>query len=209
MIKFFRNSYFINYLLLVVMALLLWLPSFIVLPAFCHPSGVTPLYDFIVTSLGSKPLLLQIIAFLLYIVEAFFFNEIMVVGKIEPKVSTIGTLTFILLMGLTTMQTAFQPALLATAFVLPVLFVLYRIPTQQNVEMDLLNAGICIAFATMSYLYSALLLIWVMIALAIQKSSRFRLHIIPIIGFLLPYFFYFAFHFLKGDLVDVAMAYSV
>lgn len=208
MIKFFRNSYFINYLMLIVMALLLWLPSFIVSPAAPHPSGTTPLYDFIVTGLETKPLLLQIIAFLLFVVEALAFNEIMIAGKIEPKVSTIGAFVFILLMGLTTEQTSFQPALLAAAFVLPVMFMLYRIPMRQSVEMDLLNVGMCIAFASMSYIYSALLLIWVVVALTIQKSSAFRLQIIPFIGFILPYFFYFAFHYLKGDFIDVVDAYS-
>lgn len=209
MIKFFGNSYFINYLLLFVMASLLWLPSFVVLPTACHPSGTTPIYDFIVTSLGSKPLLLQIIAFLLFVVEAFFFNEIMVVGKIEHKVSTIGSLVFIFLMGgLTSYQTMFQPALLASLFVLPILYFLYKIPSSHSAETDLLNAGFCIALASMSYVYSALLLIWIMIALMIMKSQSVRYQLIPIIGFLLPYFFYFAILFFRGDIVEVTKGYS-
>ena len=194
--------------MLFVMASLLWLPSFIALPAACHPSGTTPLYDFIVTSLGSKPLLLQIIAFLLFVVEAFFFNEVMVVGKIEHKVSSIGCLSFIFLMGLTLYQTMFQPALLASLFVLPILYFLYKIPSSQSVETDLLNAGFCIALASMSYFYSALLLIWVMIALSITKSQSARYQLIPVIGFLLPYFFYFAILFFRGDIVEVAKGYS-
>ena len=208
MIKFFRNSYFINYLLLFMMASLLWLPSFIVLPEACHPSGTTPIYDFIVTSLESKPLLLQIIAFVLFVVEAFCFNEIMVVGKIEHKVSTIGSLAFILLMGLTSYQTMFQPALLASLFVLPILYVLYKIPSSQSAETDLLNAGFCIALASMSYVYSALLLIWVMVSLSITKSRSVRYQLISVIGFLLPYLFYFAILFFRGNIVEVAKGYS-
>lgn len=207
MIKFFRNSYFTNYIALVVMALLLWLPSFFTLPE-CHPSGTTPLYDFIVTGLGSMPWLLLVVALVLFVVEAYAFNEIMIVGKIEPKVSTMGAFVFIVLMGMTNEQTSFQPTLLASVFVLSAMFLLYRIPSRQNVEIDLLNIGICIALASMCYFYSAILLIWILVALSIQKSSVFRLQVIPFIGFVLPYFFFFAFRYIKGDVVEVVSAYS-
>ncbi len=208
MIRFFRNSFFIQYLMLLVLALLLWLPSFIVLPAMPEQTGVTPLYDLVVAFLAPRPLLSQIIAFVLFIVEAFAFNEIMVVGKTEPKVSTMGGFAFILLMSLTPMQTAFTPTLLATALILPILYLLYKIPMLQKVETDLLNMGILLSLASMCYIHSALLLIWMLIALAIQRSKSIRYGIIPIIGFLLPYLFFFAIHYVKGDLVATAMRYA-
>ena len=209
MIKFFRYSYYIQYLALLVLALLLWLPSFMVLPsALSAPTGVTPLYDLIAVYLAPRPLLSQIIAFLLFVVEAFFFNEIMVVGKTEPKVSTMGGFAFVVLMALTPVQTTFSPALLASAFILPILYLLYKIPSLHKVETDLLNIGILLALASMCYFYSALLLIWIMFALAVQKSKSVRYQLIPIIGFLLPYLFFFAIHFIKGDLIETANAYS-
>lgn len=208
MIRFFRNSFFIQYLMLLVLALLLWLPSFIVLPAMPEQTGVTPLYDLVVAFLAPRPLLSQIIAFVLFIVEAFVFNEIMVVGKTEPKVSSMGCFAFVFLMALTPAQTAFTPTLLATAFMLPILYLLYKIPLLQKIETDLLNIGLLLSLVSMCYVYSVLLLIWVMIALVIQKSKSVRYQFIPIIGFFLPYLFFFAIHYVKGDLVETAEAYA-
>ncbi len=205
MISFFRNSFFIQHLALLFMAVLLWLPSFVVVPSvMVQPTGVTPLYDFVVSNLGSRPLLLQIMAFVAFVAEAFFFNVILVVGKIEQKVSSIGTFVFIFLVGLTPSQTMFNPALLALLFVLPIMYLLFRLPSSHSVETDLLNVGLCLALASFLYVYSALLLIWVMIALGMMKSQSARLQLIPMIGFLLPYLFYFSIQFILGDIVEVA-----
>ena len=81
-------------------------------------------------------------------------------------------------------------------------------PKTQRPELYLLNAGFYLSFATMCYFPTLLLAVWGIIALGIVRRGSFRLHLIPFIGLLLPYFFYFAAHYLMGDWLEVLGRYG-
>ena len=60
----------------------------------------------------------------------------------------------------------------------------------------------------MCWFPSLLLVVWGVIALSLLHKGSFRFHLIPFVGLLSPYFLYFAFHFVKGDLMMVWQAYG-
>ena len=209
MIRFFRNSYIIQYVVIAMLALLLWLPSFIT----CHVdvayrSPVTPLYNLLADLLDFWPYAMLLFAFLLNAFEALFFNSILATNQLISKVSTLGAVVFLLLMNLTPDQTTFCPVLLSSVFLLMFIHTLFSIYQTQRPELYLFNAGCYLSFATMCWFPALLLAVWGVIALAIIHKGSLRLHLIPFFGLLLPYFFYFSAHFLMGDFLPTVEAYG-
>ena len=209
MIKFFRQSYIIQYIALALLAVALWIPSFVSGTVdLALTSPVTPLYNWLSGILSASHLAMMIVAFVLVVLEALFFNSMLVANQIIPKVSTMGAFVFLLFMNLTLTQTSFFPFALSLLFILAMLHICYLVYQSQNPEIYLLNAGICLALATMCYFPSIVLIIWVLISLIVSHFSSMRLQIIPIIGFLFPYFIYFGGTYIFGDLPSVLRGYS-
>ena len=208
MIKFFRQSYAVQYVVIALLAIALWIPAFMSGKAVTGlGSPVTPLFNLIDGWLGSSVLARQICAFLLMVLNALIFNIILVNNQVIGKVGTMGAFVFVLLMSLTRTQAEFYPFLLSLFFILLLISILYNTYLSQNVEFDLLKAGISIAVASMCYFPSILLIIWLMASLPIAKKGTFRLELIPMAGLLFVYFFYFAGIYLFGDFLATIHGY--
>ena len=209
MIRFFRNSYLIQYVTLVLLVIALWIPSFITGNVdVSWRSGVTPLYNLVADILDVWPPAMLLFAMLLMGFEAVFFNSILAANQIIGMVHTIGAVTFLLLLNLLPVQTTFYPFLLASVFLLMFIHTLFAIYQSPRPELYLLNAGFYLSFATMCWFPSLLLAVWGIISLTIIHKGSLRFHIIPFVGLLLPYFLYFAVHFLMGDLMLVWQGYA-
>lgn len=209
MIRFFRNSYLIQYLAIVLLVVALWVPSFVAGAVdVTWRSPVTPLYNLVADLLDFWPPAMFIFAMLLMGFEAVFFNSILAANQIIGMVHTLGAVAFLLLMNLLPVQTTFSPFLLSSAFLLMFIHTLFAIYQSSRPELYLLNAGFYLAFATMCWFPSLLLAVWGVVALSIIHKGSLRLHVVPFIGLLLPYFFYFSAHFLMGDLMAVLQGYA-
>lgn len=209
MIKFFRNSYLVQYVAIVLLVIALWVPSFIMGNVdVTWRSGVTPLYNLVADILDFWPPAMLIFAMLLMGFESVFFNSVLTANQIIGMVHTLGSVVFLLLMNLLPVQTTFYPFLLASVFLMMFIHTMFAIYQTSRPELYLLNAGFFISFASMCWLPSLLLVVWGIVGLSIIHKGSLRLHIIPFIGLLLPYFFYFGAHFLMGDLLQVWQAYA-
>ncbi len=209
MIKFFRQSYPVQYVFLALLAIVLWIPVFITGKAdmaLCSP--VTPLYNLVSGLLDFSPYAMIVLAFLMMAFNAVFFNSILITNQIVAKVSTIGAFAFLLVMNFTLTQSNFYPFALACVFILMLMHTMFLIYQTQNPELYLLNAGIFVAIASMLYFPSIVMVVWVLISLFIARKSNIRLLIIPVIGFLFPYFLYFAGVYLFGNLPETAQQYA-
>lgn len=209
MIRFFRNSYLIQYLAIALLIIALWIPSFSMGNVdVAWRSPVTPLYNLMADILDFWPPAMLVFAMLLMGFEAMFFNSILASNQIIGKVYTLGAVVFLLMLNLLPVQTTFYPFLLSSVFQLMFIHTMFAIYQTPRPELYLLNAGFYISFASMCWLPSLLLVVWGIVALAIIHKGSLRLHLIPFIGLLLPYFFFFAVRFLMGDLMPVLQAYG-
>lgn len=208
MIKFFRQSYAVQYVVIALMAIALWIPAFIWGKATLGmEEPVTPLYNLMARLLGSSTILQHVVAFVLLVLGALLFNAIMVKNQIVGKVSTMGLFLYILMMSLTGTQANFFPFAMSSLFILLVisnLFDVYQIP---NPELNLLNVGIMIALASMCYFHAIWLLVWVVIVLPMAKKGSIRLQLIPIVGCFFVYFIYFVCVYLFGDFKTLMHGY--
>ena len=191
-----------------LLLIVLWVPSFITgnVDATWR-SPLTPLYNLVANLLDFWPPALMIFAMLLVGFETMFFNSILTSNQIIGRVHTIGAVMLLLMLNLLPMQTTFYPFLLASVFQLMFIHTMFAIYQTQRPELFLLNAGFFISFASMCWFPSLLLVVWGIVAMGIIRKGSFRLYLIPFIGLLLPYFFYFAVHYLMGDLLEVWQAY--
>ena len=209
MIKFFRQSYAVQYVVIAILAIALWIPAFVWGKAVVGlEQPVTPLYNLIARLLGGISILQHIVAFVLLLFGALLFNAIMVKNQIVGKVSTMGLFVFILLMSLTQTQANFYPFAMSTIFILLAisnLFDVYQIP---NPEMNVLKVGIFLAFASMCYFHAIWLLLWVFIVFPMVKKGSIRLQLIPFVGFFSVYFLFFVGVYLFGDFKVLMQGYA-
>ena len=209
MIKFFRQSYAVQYAIIALMAIAFWLPSFIVgkVPVD-QSSPATPLFNAVEHMLRFSPYAKLVFAFLLMLVEALLINSILVDNQIVGKVGMMGGLVFIILMNLTRTQVNFYPFALALLFILLAMRELFRVYQAQKPEINLLKCGIFIALASMCYFMSFILMLWVLIALPNLKKGSLRLELVPVTGFFVTYFLYFSWVFLFGDFLSLMEGYG-
>ena len=179
MIKFFRQSYAVQYVVIALLAIALWLPAFvsgkITMGLGCP---VTPFFNLVDDLLDFSPIAQHAFAFLLLVLETLIFNTMLVKNQIVGKVRT-------------RTQTSFYPFALSAIFIILAISTLYEMYQMPNPEMSLLKTGVYIALASMCYFPSILLILWVMIVLPIAKKGTLRLQLIPLFGFLFVYFVYF------------------
>lgn len=208
MIKFFRQSYAIQYVVIALMAIALWIPAFLSGQAITGlESPVTPLFNLVNRLLGFSAIAQYAFAFLLIVLEALLFNAVLINNQITGKVGTMAAFVFVLLMSLTCTQTQFYPFALATLFIVLMLKAFFEVHLSPNPEMSLLNAGLLIALASMCYFPAILLVVWSIIVLPMARKGSFRLALIPLLGFLAVYFLYFVGVFLFGNLKTVGQEY--
>lgn len=208
MIKFFRQSYAIQYVVIALMAIALWIPAFLSGQAITGlESPVTPLFNLVNRLLGFSAIAQYAFAFLLIVLEALLFNAVLINNQITGKVGTMAAFVFVLLMSLTCTQTQFYPFALATLFIVLMLKAFFEVHLSPNPEMSLLNAGLLIALASMCYFPAILLVVWAIIVLPMARKGSFRLALIPLLGFLAVYFLYFVGVFLFGNLKTVGQEY--
>ena len=208
MIKFFRQSYAIQYVVVALMAIALWIPAFATGKATVGlDEPVTPLFNLVDKLLRGSTIAQHALAFVLLVLGTLVFNAMMVKNQIVGKVSTMGAFVFVLLMSLTVTQTNFYPFAFSVIFILLAISNLFDTYLLPNPEMKLLKSGVFVALASLCYFPSILLILWTIIVLPIAKKGSLRLQLIPIFGFLFVYFVYFVCMFLFGDFSALLQGY--
>ena len=209
MIKFFRQSYAIQYVVVALFAIALWIPAFVSGKAIVGlDEPVTPLFNLVDKLLRGSAIAQHALAFVLLVLGTLVFNSVMVKNQIVGKVSSMGAFVFVLLMSLTVTQTNFYPFALSVLFILLSISNLYDIYLLPNPEMKLLKSSVFIALASLCYFPSVLLLLWAIIVLPIAKKGSLRLQLIPVFGFLFVYFVYFVCVFLFGNFGALLQGYE-
>ncbi len=211
LIRFFRASFAIQYAAVLLMALILWLPSFVgdeVQVYSENLSDLQPFYQWTIGLLSALPLLVKLLAFALLVFQSFFFNAIMAANQLITRVSSVGAFVYVLLMSQAVDQTQLYPFLIASFFVLAALHTVFLVYDADRADVYIFNAGFFVALASLFYFPAALLLIWLWITMFIARQSDMRSWIIPFVGFLAPYFFVFSYYFLTDQLMQRMLAYK-
>jgi hypothetical protein len=200
LIKFFRSSFAAQYIALVIMAFLLWLPAFLNPVAFEANGSLSPLSQLISIVINPYPLVAVILAFSLLLTQALFFNAILAANGLISRVSSIGAFIYILLMSQVQQQTALYDYLLAAVFILAAMHTILLLYDSNDPNYYHYNTGLFTGVASLFYFPSILIILWLWICIIIYRTVVLRGWAITITGFITPYFFLASWYFLTDQL---------
>ncbi len=198
-IKFFRHSYLQQYLLFIVFALVLWIPTFLNPPYIAAQSPSSPLYNLLIQFTNSK-LIWAYTAFGVLLLQSFFFNLILTKNDFISKTSLLGSFIYFTLMSHHPSFQYFNPALLSHFFILTCVYFLLNMYAKEGVLRDSFRLGFHMGLATLFFLPSIFFLLLIYITLLIYRVSSWREWVIPIFSFLSPYIFLFTYYFVSDKL---------
>lgn len=208
MLNFFKHSYISQQVAVVLMALVLWMPAFITKSAFIPGENITPLYNVVVSIFDFSSLMLNFLAFAVFLFSVFFFNSVLSANRLVQKNNTIGAFVFVLMMCSSPELHSCYPFLFACPFILMAMHTLFLIYQTENPENYMMNIGYFIAIASLFYYPSVFLMLWVILSLLILGFREIRYLLIPITGFLLINALFVGIVFLFGDINVLIDSYS-
>ena len=210
MLKFFKQSYIAQFVVIVLLVVALWIPVFVSQASeVTVGSPITPLYNLVASIFGSSSLALTIFTFVVFGVSVLFFNSMLSVNQLVTRNSSIGAFIFMLCMCCVPIQDEFYPFLLAVPLIMMTMQTVYLIYQIEKPEIYLMNAGFFVALASMFYFPAIILIIWVLLAIMIMDIRELKQFLIPIIGFFFPYFILFVCFFFNHTLIEKVKDYSL
>lgn len=208
MLKFFKYSYIAQLVVIVLLMVALWIPVFISQASeVATESPATPLYNLITNIFAHSSVAISVLAFVVFIVDVLFFNSMLSVNQLVTRNSSIGAFIFVLCMCCVPMQDESYPFLLASPFIMIALQTMYLIYQVDKPEVYLMNSGFFIALASMFYFPAIILIIWVLISVFIMNFKELKHYLIPVLGFIFPYFILFVCFYFNRTLIENTKAY--
>ena len=183
-------------ILVLIVSIILWIPSFRVDQNQLINTGSLPFY------LSNNVLIFSISALLIGL-QAIYLNYIVNEFKLLSSRTHLPALLFVVLnVGISSLL-VFTPLLIVNSLLLMVLHQLFLVYNQNNASSLSFNIGILIAVVLLIYppLLFLFFLLW--ITLLYTKPPNWRELVIAILGFLLPVAFYVAYYFLIDQLLKV------
>lgn len=204
MIRFFRQDYLLQYLSIVAISLLFWLPTFIGNIDVVEPNRGAVLYDLIVNIFGGSSIALKAVAFVVFTITAVLFNAFLSANLFIPKSSAIGAFFFVVILCANPTMTSFCPFIFACPLIMSSIFIILQIYRTEKPEPYILNSSIILSIASMIMPAAVFLVPFLMIALQILGFNKANIMLIPIIGFLMPHLLIFSGYYIFGDYATVS-----
>lgn len=208
MIRFFRSSYAAQYIALLLIAILLYLPVWLLNIGTPAEPALGPLSAFVPYLITHFPSVAIGLSIVLIILLAYFVNAILSNNQLSTKVGLMGAFVFVCVSVVVFAQHPGSAVyLLALLFVLAALHTLLLLHDASEPYFGLFNAGLFVSLASLFVFPFALLLLWVWIGLFITRTLQIRALLITIVGFITPYFFLLSAYFMTDQLYQQFEAY--
>lgn len=208
-IRFFRSSFAAQYALVVLLAIVLWLPAFLKLPAPVEfDVDHQPFFGFVLNALAGLPMLQLVLALLLLLLQAFFFNAFLAANHMITRIGSTGAFVYVLLFSSSPELNRLYPFLIASFFILAALRTLFLIYERESPYYYVFNAGFFVAIAALFYAPAAILFFWVIISLVIALHGSMRNFLIAFVGFLTPIYLLLSWFFLTDQLAERLALYG-
>ncbi|MEI7898038.1 MAG: DUF6427 family protein [bacterium] len=208
-IKFFKSSFFIQYLVIGIIGLSLWLSAFLNPPGMPLPEGPVPLYALLYNWLHDMPFLSTLIGFCLVLTETYWLTRILSHHELVLKNSSLSALVFVVMMSFLPGQLTLNPINIALAFMILILHHLL-ISYNKPEHLDrIFAAGFFTAIASMFYLPFVLWFVFVVISFLVFRAGNWRAWMAAIIGLITPVLYLSAWYFWQDEFIRKAMEFPV
>ena len=187
MIKYFNTGYVSRYVLVIIIAIIIWIPSLIIPENY---SGVTSYaYGIILELLGNSTLAITLISLFLTLFTALLLNLYAINSGIVGKVSTLAFALFVIFSSTLTGEFHNNPAIWINFILVFVWMNLMQLPYKLNTIPIIFNASFLVGVASLFYSQLVFLFILIWMAIFIHRIVTWRNLVVTLIGVTIPYFF--------------------
>lgn len=200
LIKQFKNSFYPQYVLLIVLSAALWIRPFIAGCDFPPAGDESPLFQLIVNWLPAWGFVLPLLGFTLLLLEAFFLNYILIKHEIAPKNSLIAAFIYILVMSQSLPALSLNPVLCAAFFIIPALDRILCTYGDPDPTRDVFSAAFLLALASLFHFAAVFIIILLIISLMVFGTFSIRILFVSVAGVISVYLYLFLYYFLADKL---------
>lgn len=194
-IKFFKSSFFIQYLVIAVTGLCLWFSAFLSPPGMPTPEGPVPLYTIVFGLFHGFPLVASIAGFCLVLAETYWLTRILSTHELVLKNSSLSAMVFLVMMSFLPDQLTLNPINIALGFMILILHHLL-ISYNKPEHLDrIFAAGFFTAVASMFYLPFILWFVFVIISFLVFRAGNWRAWMAAVIGLITPFLYLAVWYF--------------
>jgi hypothetical protein len=207
-IKFFKSSFFIQYLVIAITGLCLWFSAFLGPPGMPAPEGPVPLYVIVFNLLHGSPLAATILGFLLILAETYWLTRILSVHELVLKNSSLSALVFLVMMSFLPDQLTLNPINIALGFMILILHHLL-ISYNKPEHLDrIFAAGFFTAIASLFYLPFILWFVFVIISFLVFRAGNWRAWMAAFIGLITPFLYLSVWYYWYDEFIVNALSFS-
>ncbi|MCX6245805.1 MAG: DUF6427 family protein [Bacteroidetes bacterium] len=208
LLRFFRSSFPVQYLVIGIIALFLWGRAFLQPPGMPAPDGPVPLYSLVYSWLSGYPHIATVIGFILTLLSAFLLNNLLTQNEVVPKNSSLTALIYIALMSYFPFLLTLHQLSIATLILLLILERLYRSYNKsESLELTYV-AGFLISLASLFYLPFIMFFIFLLISFIIFRNNDWHEWAGSFIGLLTPIIFISVYYFWYDKWMIKAVEYQ-
>lgn len=200
-IKFFKSSFFIQYLVIGIVGLMLWLNAFLSPPGMPPPEGPVPLYSLVFNLFQGMPFVATWVGFFLLLAETYWLTRILSVHELVLKNSSLSALVFIVMMSFLPGQLTLNPINIALGFMILILYHLLIAYNKPEHLDRIFAAGFFTAIASMFYLPFILWFVFVVISFLVFRAGNWRAWMAAFIGLLTPFIYLTVWYFWHDEFI--------
>lgn len=188
LLKFFGSSYIIQYIALLIIAVVIWIPAFI------HPVGMSelsgmeaPVYLILADLLKKVPYLVPYLAFLFVLTQAILLNTILSFHELTPRNSLLSSFLFLVFFSTSPALQTVYPAMIAMFFLIALLHLVFKMYGQEENITTVFSAALLLSVSSMIYLPVIFLFLFLWQVFIIYRIFSWREWIVSLTGFAIPY----------------------
>jgi hypothetical protein len=206
-IRLFKGSTGIQFVILMITLVLLWIPAIHSGRPMPLPELITPAYGFMYHLLSDLPAWYTLIAMMLLLGEALLLNKLLSDFSITPKNSYLTAFVYIVLMSCLTDYLTLHPVLFVNILIIIMLRMIFIANQKEDSLKEIFAAGILTALCSLFVFKSAGLFVGIWIFLFILRVYSWRQWAVNLIGFVSVYLYVFTWYLFTDKTVEKLQLY--
>ncbi len=201
-LRLFNSKNIVSAILIPIVAFLFWVePLKIPISLVINPGeGMMPLFTLVIKLFSGVTLWPVLVGFLLVLLNALMLSLLSYEFQFLPQRTFLPGILYVAITSSFPSLQTFHPVYPATLFVLLSVYYIFNTYHRKNEISSTFNASFLLSIGALFYLPVITLfpLIWISI-FVLQKSDNWRLLVIPLIGFSLPWLLLWSFLYVTGS----------